>query len=634
MNDEREFALKKIVVIVLIYSFTMIAFAQSNLRLPLNIKPAYENGTRSFDGMPGKNYWQNKSEYDIKVNLDPKTKILKGSENIVYHNNSTDSLSQIVIRLYHNISKPNARRDFNLNENALTNGVQLKKIIVGNSEIELTNKSIVTVTGTNLILKLKDKLAPKTKLNISFDWEIQLPAVQSIRYGSYDSTTMFVSYWYPQVSVYDDIDGWDMMDYSGTLEMYNDFNDYNIEFTIPTGFQIWATGVWQNADEILNQKYFDRYQEAWKSDKVIRIIEKTDLLENDIYKSKTGLHTLKFKAENVPDFAFGISDHYLWDAVSFTPDKNSDRRVYCTAAYNQNSQDFVDVTYIAKEALKYFSYELPGVPYPFPSATIFNGSGGMEYPMIVNNSSASTKSGTVHLTSHELCHQYLPFYMGTNERKYPFMDEGWAVMLPYDFQERMAPGYKPRERYVKTYEEFAGNEYDLPILIPSPTINYRSYRTSAYNKPANAYEILRKTLGDELFIKAMRTYIDRWNGKHPIPTDFFFTFNEATGQDLSWFWKPWFYDFSYPDLAINNIKSKRNSIVVHIVNHGKLPLPIKLQVMFNDEVIKEIYKTADVWKSGKDNIEVKIDGVKNYDAVILGSELIPDVNSIDNVYIK
>jgi hypothetical protein len=277
---------------------------------------------------------------------------------------------------------------------------------------------------------------------------------------------------------------------------------------------------------------------------------------------------------------------------------------------------------------------MPGIEYPYPSATVFNGGGGMEFPMIVNNGSEDSKAGTVGLTSHELAHQYMPFYMGTNERKYPFMDEGWAVMLPYDFQERMAEGNTPRIRTVKGYEVFAGNEFDLPLIIPSPTINYRSYRISAYNKPAIAYDILRKTLGDEVFLKALHTFIERWNGKHPIPSDLFFTFNNVTGQDLNWFWKPWFYNFSYPDLAIENVKSKRKSITVEIENHGKLPLPIKLQVMYNDEVVKEVYKTAEVWKTGKEKVDVKIDGIKIYDAIILGSEIIPDVNSIDNVYIK
>lgn len=614
--------------------FTVITAAQKNSYIPLNIKPAYEKGTRSLDGKPGSIYWQNKSEYNIKVNLDPRTKLLQGSEEIIYYNNSPDSLARIVIRLYHNISKPNAIRDFYLNERAINDGVQLKKISVRNNEIKIDDKSLLNVTGTNLSIKLLEKLAPKSKINFSIDWEVKIPEVQSIRYGSYDSTSMFVAYWYPQISVYDDIDGWDRMDYAGTLEMYNDFNDYNVELNVPAGFQVWATGVWQNADEILNQKYLDRYNLAWKSDEVIKIIEQTDLVSNDIYKTKSGFHTLKFKADYVPDFAFGISDHYLWDATSFEIDKSSGKRVYVATAYRESSKDYPENAQYAKETLKYFSFEIPGVLYPYPSATVFNGAGGMEFPMIVNNGSEDSKAGTVGLTSHELAHQYMPFFMGTNERKYPFMDEGWAVMLPYDFQERMAEGNTPRIRTVKGYESFAGNEYDLPLMIPSPIISWRSYRISAYNKPAIAYDILRKTLGDELFLKALHTYVENWNGKHPIPTDFFFTFNEVTKQDLGWYWKPWFYQFSYPDMAITKVKSKRNSIVVEIKNNGSLPLPVKLQVMYNDAVIKEVYKNADTWRSGNDKIEIKINGVKNYDAVILGNELIPDVNSIDNVYFK
>jgi aminopeptidase N len=198
----------------------------------------------------------------------------------------------------------------------------------------------------------------------------------------------------------------------------------------------------------------------------------------------------------------------------------------------------------------------------------------------------------------------------------------------------MVEGNTPRIRSVEGYESFAGNEYDLPLMIPSPIINYRSYRISAYNKPAIAYDLLRKTLGDDVFLKALHAFMERWNGKHPIPNDFFFTFNDVIKQDLSWYWKPWFYNFSYPDLSIEKIKSRKNSIVVEVKNIGSLPLPIKLQVMFKDEVVKEINKNADIWKSGDEKVEVKIDDVKNYDAVILGSETIPDVNSIDNVYFK
>ena len=623
------------------YIYSIIAFAmitislwcQNNFYIPLNIKPAYKKQTRSLDGNPGINYWQNHSTYNIKVELDPRVKILKGSEEIVYYNESPDSLNSIVVRLYQNINQPTAKRDFYLNPEAVSDGMIISKILVNGDSIGVKDNPKVRIIGTNLILKLDEKLAPKNSIDLSMNWEFKIPEVETMRFGSYDSTSIFVAYWYPQISVYDDIDGWDRMDYSGTMEMYNDFSDYKVEFNVPSGFHVWSTGVWQNPEDVLTQKYLDRYKQAWTSDKVIKIIGKEDLQNNDIYKNKNG-NTFVFISKHIPDFAFGISDHYLWDAVSFIPDSSLDKRVYCTAAYKESSKDFKDVAEYAKESLQFFSYKIPGVPYPYPSATVFNGSGGMEFPMIVNNGNARSIEGTVGVTSHELAHQYLPFYMGTNERKYPFMDEGWAVMLPFDFQEKFSEKTTPLERNVSAYEDFAGNEYELPLMIPTPTINWRTSRTSSYTRPAIAYEILRNTLGDDAFLKAMKTYIQRWNGKHPIPTDFFFTFNDVLKQDLSWYWKSWFYQFSYPDLAILSVKSKKTSITIEIKNIGGLPLPIKIQIMSNGEVAKEIYKTADIWKSGKDKVKVKIDGIKNYDALILGSQQIPDVNKVDNVYMK
>ncbi len=625
--------MKLITFILTIVIVSANLLAQNNFYIPLNIKPAYEKNTRSMDGKPGVNYWQNRSEYNIKVNFDPAAKLLEGSEQITYYNNSPDSLSQIVIRLYHNISKPTAKRDFYLNEKAITDGVKLKKLLVADAEIDLSDRNKAMIIGTNLILNLPEKLSPKNSLKLSIDWETKIPDVPTIRFGSYDSTSVFVAYWYPQIAVYDDIDGWDRMDYSGTMEMYNDFSDFTVNYTVPAGYHIWSTGVWQNPDEILEQEFLDRYNKAWQSDEVVRIITKEDR-NKKIYKNRIGYNTFIFTAKNVPDFAFGVSNTYLWDAVSFKPDKNSDRRVYCAAAYKETSKDFYDVAKIAKESLEFFSFKIPGVAYPYPSATVFNGAGGMEFPMIVNDGSSRTLEGTVGVTSHELAHQYMPFYMGTNERKYPFMDEGWAVMLPFDFQEGYVKGNNVRERNVSAYEEFAGNEYELPLMIPTPVINWRTSRTSSYTRPAIAYEILRNTLGDDLFLKGLHAYMERWNGKHPIPTDFFFTFNDVLKQDLSWYWKPWFYQFSYPDMMINKVKSRRNSITVEIKNIGGLPLPVKIQVMHNDVVAKEIYKTADIWKSGKDKVEIIIDGVKSFDALILGSDIIPDVNTVDNVYIK
>lgn len=620
--------MKTKIILISIFLFALQNFSQTNYYIPRNVLKAYEKGTRSFDGKPGEKYWQNSSDYKIKAKIDPKTRILTGSESIVYYNNSPDTLKEIVIRLYPNISKPSSKRDFNIPDDALTDGVKISSFRFNQNEMNPDDKNIFKFSGTNLRVILTDKIAPSSKAMIDISWSFEIPKTSFARMGTYDSTSFFIAYWYPQMAVYDDIDGWDYNEYTGFTEMYNDFSNFDVEITVPNSFHIWSTGVWQNPDEILSNEFLKRYEQAKQSDEVVRIFTKEDLTNQNRYKSRDDFHTFKFKAEYVPDFAFGISDHYLWDAVSYMTPEN--KRVYIASAYKESSKDFVDVAYYAKETIKYFSEELPAIPFPYPSCTVWNGSGGMEYPMIVNNGSAQSKEGTVGVTSHEIAHQYMPFYMGINERKHAFMDEGWAVMLPFDFQERMTEGAQSRERNAMGFEYVAGYDMEMPLLVPSNLLSGYSYRVSAYSRPGLAYDFLRDFLGKEKFLKALHHYMKRWNGKHPIPWDFYFSFNEAVGEDLGWYWKPWFFEFGYPDLAIKSYELKDGSLKVEIERKGNLPVPIKLSLMNNEGLVKELYFTADVWKSGNSTFKVSVDNLKEINKIILGSAKIPDSNRNDN----
>ena len=263
-------------------------------------------------------------------------------------------------------------------------------------------------------------------------------------------------------------------------------------------------------------------------------------------------------------------------------DSTTNRKVFVDAAYKIESEDFYDVADISKKSIQYFSFEMPGVSFPYPCLTAFNGSGGMEFPMMINDGSASTLAGTVGVTSHEIAHTYFPFYMGINERKYAFMDEGWAVMLPFTFQERMVEDNYPRRRNVGGYQRFAGNETEMPPMIPSILLKGNSYRMAAYSRPGLAYDYLREVLGDELFTKALQEFIKRWNGKHPLPYDMYNTFNEVTGQDLNWYWHAWFFEHGYPDLAIDRVEQQEEKIQVFISKVGSIPIPIKLKIVFED----------------------------------------------------
>jgi hypothetical protein len=451
--------------------------------------------------------------------------------------------------------------------------------------------------------------------------------------GAYDSTSFFIGYWYPQVSVYDDIDGWDMFNYGGQQEFYNDFASFQVEIKVPNTFCVWATGVLQNPDEVLTEKILDRYNTANNSEEVIRIVTAEDLDESNIFNNDKSYNVWKFNANKVTDFTFAISDHYLWDGTSVIVDSTTNRKTFVDAAYKESSKDFPDVANIAKEYIQHCSFEMPAWPYPFPATTIFNGRGGMEFPMMINDGSFPTLGRTLGVTTHEVAHMYFPFYMGINERKYAYMDEGWADILPFDFQVRMVEDYDQRSFHILGYQLNAGTENDIPMAAPSNRLRGKAYTISAYSRPGAAYDILRDMLGDELFLKALHSFIGRWNGKHPIPYDFFYTFNEETEQNLNWYWKPWFFEFGYPDLSIDKVVQEVEQLIVTVKKEGNIPIPVKLTIYYDDNTITEKYYDASIWEDGNNEIIVNEKNEKGIQQIILGDSHIPDVNSNNNTYI-
>jgi len=235
------------------------------------------------------------------------------------------------------------------------------------------------------------------------------------------------------------------------------------------------------------------------------------------------------------------------------------------------------------------------------------------------------------LTYHEVFHNYFPFFMGTNERKYAFMDEGWARYLPTGFLEKYAPEDKYFQRTVAQYENFAGSENELPPMIPTYIFNdYQTQRMAAYTRPAVAYHLLYQMLGDKLFKNAMKTYIQRWNGKHPMPYDFFNTFNDVAGEDLSWFWQPWFFQRGFPDLAITDL-TKDNVLVIE--KRGLLPVPVFVKVVYEDGLEEQILKDMHIWADGSKVFELQLSSDKKISKVILGNDLIPDSNRKNNVWL-
>jgi hypothetical protein len=601
-----------------------------SIYIPLEFQEAYENGTRSLDGKPGADYWQNHSDYKISAELDPVTGMLFGTAQITYFNNSPDTLEKIVLRTYQNINRKNAMRDFLYKSTADNEGMVINSLSVGKKTYAPASDSSLENTGTNLVIKNLSVLPGKqTSINVS--WEFKMPGTEGIRMGRYDSTVFFVAYWYPQVAVYDDIDGWDMTEYTGNAEFYNDFNNYDVKITVPNDYCIWATGELQNPQEVFSAQTLNRYTEAMNS------LTKVNIITIQDYQNKTALfnnsaetNLWQFSAKGVNDFTFAASSNYLWDGrLTDTGGK----KVFVSAAYDAASLNFYEVCDIASKTIEISTRDLPGVMFPFPKLTVFQGSGGMESPMMVNMDSENQRIWTVHTVVHEVMHSYFPFYMGINERKYAWMDEGWTQMLSEYIQYEIDKTIDFRARNVKRYLDYAGQFDEVPMMFPSYMIRGEMYGNHAYFRPANAYNLMKDFMGDAVFKKALTEYMKRWNGKHPTPYDFFFSFEDATDDELDWFIEPWFFREGYPDVSIDTAYVKDEILKVQISKDGELPVPVAVTVKFKDGTVKRAYRSASSWKN-QDNdeiiIEMDIDRKPAY--IELGNQYIPDVDSLNNIW--
>jgi len=621
--------MKNLFTIILITIFAGIyAQKSTELYMPKEIKKAIKNKTRNYEGTPGKNYFVNKTDYKIKVNFNPETREVKGNEVITYTNNSADSLELLYLNVYMDLFKKGNVRDWSMGDVDLTDGVKITKVKINNNEIKIENNTVRTHSAM-LTIKPEKSLLPKSKNTIEIEWNFTYQGTITVRGGQYGDKNFLLSYWYPKMAVYDDIFGWNRRGHTGAQEFYNDFGNYDVEFTVPAEYSVWSTAILQNTEEIYTQKYIDRITESKKSDKIIHIITVEDRAKNDILK-KAKNRVWKFKSENTPDIAFGISKTFIWDATSVM---SGDRRIWVNTAYKENSADFKDVAEIAKNAIKFFTNEMPGIPYPYPQFTAFNGGGGMEFPGMVNDGDNYDYNGTLYLTAHEMGHSYFPFYTGLNEQKYAWMDEGLITFFPQLFVKKFTKdtNYVFFKRSTKSYNSLSNTMLDVPLMVISDNLSAQAYRFNAYTRSSTAFYVLYRYIGKQKFAEALQLFAKRWNGKHPTPYDFFFTFNKVANEDLAWFWKPWFFEMGSADLSLGKLETTKEKTFINIVNKSGFPVAIDLSVTYSDGTEKHYTEKSNVWKSAN-NFKIKLDNNK-IKSIVLNSETTPDSDSENNVLI-
>lgn len=597
------------------------SFAQENgLYVPTEIQKAYENGTRSLDGKPGADYWHNTVDYKIDVKLIPEEKLIQGYEKITYHNNSPDKLDRIVLRLYQDAWKKGNSRDYSLNALDIHEGVKLSDVKIAGKDIHLMSGS-VRRRGTNITFMLEQALEPGASLEMELSWKHKVPSLSRVRGGAYDETTFFVSQWYPQVAVYDDIFGWDMLNYTLMAEFYNNLGNFDVNISVPASHVVWATGTLENHNKVLPAGIDKKYMEAATSIKPIQVVDSADLA-GGLQMLDTVWH---YTAKEVPDFAFATSDHYIWESAS---QKVEDRDVRISAAYPaRNSAKYSKLIEMQQTTMKFYSEEIPGVPYPWEAFTTFIsiGGGGMEYPMMANNGGPGRL-----LTVHEMFHTYMPMYVRTNERRWAWMDEGWAqyttaVTGNFAFDKDMSMSSLLRE--ISSAQNIIGTVNDLPFMTPS-YILAENYGYASYSGPGLVNGMLHQMLGEEMFRKCYGEFVRRWAQKSPTPFDFFNTFENVSGRDLDWLWKPWFYEFGDADLSINSYKKGK----IKIANKGSKPVPMLLDIEYADGAVNSIEKDASVWNTVKKGyVTIKIPDAKNVKSIILNKG-IPDSKIEDNFY--
>jgi len=611
-------------------SMALLQLQAQNLYMPRDIQKAFANGTRSADGKPGPKYWQNRARYNISITAAPPLSTVKGTETITYINNSPDTLKRLNMKLILNIHRPGSARMGDANPDYLTSGVQIDTFVIAGTNKPWNNAQ---AASTNQQVSLPKPLMPHDSVQLKIAWHFDA-SKQSGREGQIDSTSYYLAYFYPRVSVYDDYNGWDRVAFTDAQEFYNDFNDYTLNVTVPKNFIVWATGTLQNPTKVLQKEFAGRLKKSMTSDSTIHVATLEEVTGNKV-TAQNAMNTWTWTATDISDVAVGLSNHYIWDAGSVIVDSKTGRRSSMQAAYSAGGTDFKKSVQYGRNALGWFSHNWPGVPYPFPKMTAFQGFADMEYPMMVNDSQMGDPGFAQLVQDHEIAHTWFPFYMGINETRYAFMDEGWATTLEY----LIGTAEKGKEKADAFYKQFRINGWignkssnqDLPIITQTSELT-TGYGNNAYGKPSLSYLALKDMLGDELFKKALHGYMDRWHGKHPIPWDYFNSMSNVSGRDLTWFFNNWFFTNNYNDIAIKEGVTGKDGYTLNISNIGGFAIPFDVVITYTDGSTKTLHQTPAVWEKNQKETYVTFNAErgKNLKSVTLDNGIFVDADTRNN----
>ena len=620
--------------------------ADTGIFSPLPLPMA--NLLRRQNGAPGREYWQQRADYTIVATLDTAAKRLQGSVTIRYTNNSPDTLRSLWLQLDQNLFRPGSTGSL-LNAASsrfggagFDGGYTIESFFQASAAPPRPGANRPTtgaraqlpvetrVDQTMMEVDLATPLAPGQATALLIAYHFNIPEHGADRMGR-EGTLYEMAQWYPRMAVYDDIEGWNTDQYLGQGEFYLEYGNYDYQITLPAGYIVAATGTLQNPLEVLTAVQRARLATAARSDSTIHIVTEQELAAGSARPRAAGSLTWKFRAENVRDVAWAASPEYLWDASSW---EGILAHAYYRPAAKKN---WSDVARQSRYSIK--EYSTRWFRYPYPQISAVEGLvSGMEYPMVAMESDAERMEDLYSVVTHEIGHNWFPMIVGSNERSFAWMDEGFNTFINTFAEE----GYFKRDDSAVRKGElsFVLQNDQAPTAQPmiTPANRYRgnaNLGSLAYIKPSIMLLTLRnKVLDSTVFDAAMREYTRRWAFKHPYPADFIRTIEDVSGRDLAWFWRGWVFTTAALDIGIESVTQRvqggGNVARITLRNQGQQVMPVELRLTLRDGTTRAVQLPVEIWYGGDRYVAVVSTASPVAIATIDGDGMLPDVNPTNN----
>ena len=618
---------------------------------PVEPSPAFlravSRETRTLTGEPGAKYWTQTAQYRLRAELVPDSRTINGSGTVTLLNRSPETLRRVAFHIHPNLFASNAVRNRFVPN---VGGAELRRVVAQNANMRAvpvtdTTSTGYSVGGTIMWITVPTPIAPGATAAFDFEWSYVLPPDGAPRTGT-DGDVFFVAYWYPQLAVFDDVNGWQTDLYMGNAEFYMGYADYEVSLVVPEGWLVGATGELQNAPEVLSEQTRTRLRQAHGGSRtVVNVVTANDRgAGTATARSTSGKLTWRYTARGVRDFAWGTSANYLWDATSaVVGDINGDGTVDASAINSFYRPERVAWAWDKSAQYAQFSIDfLSGYlwPYIYSHMTVMDGvssCSGMEYPMITCIGGQRDTLSLFSVTVHEIAHMWFPMQVGSDEKRHSWQDEGLTRFNQAQAMRAYFNGYDLESIARDRYLNLARNSGEVELMRHGDLypVGTPAFNIASYDKQATIMAALRGLLGTQTFLQAYREYGVRWLNKHPTVWDFWNTFESVSQRDLSWFWRTWYYETWTLDQAIRSVTQSGPDLKVFVEDRGLAPMPVLLAIIYADGSVQRHEVTVDAWLTGTRIIEVQITAKAVAQRVEIDPDgIYPDIDRTNQIWLR